>query len=79
MADKPMIRIRFDPKLANVTYIAKICGNINQGEHTMNIGCLSSDAEYVGLEKYAILHQFGHAFGLTHEHPATLTLDEQSM
>ena len=53
------IRIRFNANDGAWSYIGTECKSIPQTEQTMNLGWLD-----VGV----VLHEFGHALGLAHEH-----------
>jgi serralysin len=65
-ADKAQIRISFAHS-GSWSVIGTSCKNIAKGQPTMNFGWLKpgvSDAE----AQRVILHEFGHALGLIHEH-----------
>ena len=53
------IRISGDPRKGSWSYIGTDCKNINLAHPTMNLGWLDVET---------ILHEFGHALGLLHEH-----------
>lgn len=53
------IRIAFDEKDGAWSYIGTDCRGIPQNEPTMNFGW---------LDQAVILHEFGHALGMAHEH-----------
>ncbi len=53
------IRISMDPRLGSWSYIGRDCESIVWADPTMNLGWLDRDT---------ILHEFGHALGLLHEH-----------
>ena len=53
------IRITFDPAKGSWSYIGTDCLGIPSNEATMNFGW---------LDKAVVLHEFGHALGMIHEH-----------
>lgn len=53
------IRITFDSNDGAWSYIGTDCAVIPQNEATMNLGW---------LDESVVLHEFGHAFGMGHEH-----------
>jgi hypothetical protein len=61
------IRIAFDPGLGNWSYVGTDALVFDDSQITMNLGELSRDP---AEERYQhlILHEFGHALGLIHEH-----------
>ena len=71
------VRIRFNPKGGNMTHIGMQHKGKKKDVHTMNLACLSDTKEFEGTEESAILHQFAHMLGMTHEHPADMPLDVQ--
>ncbi|KAI0069641.1 hypothetical protein K474DRAFT_1670752 [Panus rudis PR-1116 ss-1] len=78
------LRIDFDGNVGSWSYVGKQNVNIRTGP-TMNLGWV--DTETPTMEPYeraTILHEFGHALGMLHEHqsPArggALTLDEDAV
>jgi hypothetical protein len=61
------IRIAFMPGKGSWSYLGTQCRNIDKDKPTMNYGWLddnSSDDEV----RSVVLHEFGHALGLIHEH-----------
>ena len=61
------IRIAFRPGKGSWSYIGTVCRRIHEPKETMNYGWLtdhSSDDEV----RRVVLHEFGHAIGLIHEH-----------
>ncbi len=61
------VRIAFMPGQGSWSYLGTFCKSIPAGEPTMNYGWLtpgSSDADI----RRVVLHEFGHAVGLIHEH-----------
>lgn len=61
------IRIAFDPGLGNWSYIGTDALAFQDCEITMNLGELSQDPSEERA-RHIILHEFGHALGLIHEH-----------
>lgn len=61
-----MIRISFR-KPGNWSVIGKACLNVPPGEPTMNFGGLNADSTDDRIRR-VVLHEFGHALGLIHEH-----------
>ena len=53
------IRITFNPTDGSWSYIGTDCKNIPSGQPTMNLGW---------QDEGVVLHEFGHAIGLIHEH-----------
>lgn len=78
------IRITFNPDLGSWSYVGLGCksSKIKATDPTMNLGWIDDkSANLDPNEKGTILHEFGHALGMMHEHqsPARggkLTLDE---
>ncbi|MBK8050401.1 MAG: hypothetical protein IPK16_26845 [Anaerolineales bacterium] len=61
------IRIDFNPRMGSWSYVGIDCARIPVGQPTMNLGWLkpnTADKEY----RRVVLHEFGHALGLIHEH-----------
>lgn len=58
-ANDANIRITFDPTLGAWSYLGIDCKTIPLNEPTMNLGW---------VDQGVILHEFGHALGLIHEH-----------
>lgn len=66
-AADPEIRIAFNQGNGSWSYLGTMCRQISTGQPTMNYGWLtdaSSDADVARV----VLHEFGHAIGLIHEH-----------
>ena len=74
------IRVSFQPK-GSWSYVGKAAALIDSSEPTMNYGWLTldtSDSEY----QRVVLHEFGHAIGLMHEHQnpeAGIPWDEEAV
>lgn len=61
------IRIAFVDGDGSWSYIGTVCQQIDQADHTMNFGWLTADSPDDELRR-VVLHEFGHALGLIHEH-----------
>lgn len=61
------IRIAFMPGKGSWSYIGTTCRNIDEPQPTMNYGWLSPGSDEAELRR-VVLHEFGHAIGLIHEH-----------
>lgn len=63
------IRIRFDPDDGSWAYVGRQCERIPSADATMNLAWLDKWSDSLTLnERAVILHEFGHALGLLHEH-----------
>jgi hypothetical protein len=60
---KSEIRINFDPSDGSWSYIGKYCLNVDINEPTMNFGWFDIPT---------VIHEFGHALGMIHEHQNTI-------
>lgn len=65
--DKAAIRISFIKGDGSWSYLGTQCRNIQPPEPTMNYGWIDEDSDDVTLRS-VVLHEFGHALGLIHEH-----------
>ena len=61
------IRIAFEEGDGSWSYLGTMCQQIPTPEPTMNYGWLTSDSSDDELRR-VVLHEFGHALGLIHEH-----------
>lgn len=61
------IRIAFEQGNGSWSYLGTQCREIPPNEPTMNYGWLTPDSPDDELER-VVLHEFGHALGLIHEH-----------
>lgn len=61
------IRIDFQQGNGSWSYLGTQCRGIPQNQATMNYGWLDDDADEQELRR-VVLHEFGHALGLIHEH-----------
>jgi len=68
------IRITFDPSSGSWSYVAKDVKKVAKSLPTMNFGWLDDTpvANTTANERGVILHEFGHALGLMHEHQSPL-------
>ena len=78
-----LIRISFDPSSGSWSLVGRRCEEVvNNEEATMNLSGVRSTSTSIGLEeRRVVLHEFGHALGLIHEHQSpsrstVLTLHE---
>ncbi|KAF4341769.1 hypothetical protein FBEOM_4280 [Fusarium beomiforme] len=62
------VRITFDPNDGSWSYIGRQCDSIPETEATMNLAWLDRFSPMTANERAVILHEFGHALGLLHEH-----------
>lgn len=73
------MRIAFDPNGGSWSSVGKGALQIKDGKITMNLGWIQDSAHVSANDRGTILHEWGHALGMMHEHqsPArggTLTL-----
>ena len=61
------IRIAFMPGKGSWSYLGTMCRRIDEPEPTMNYGWLTDDSPEAELRR-VVLHEFGHALGMIHEH-----------
>jgi len=61
------VRIRFQQGNGSWSYIGTYCKNIPQDKPTMNYGWLTDSSSQDDIQR-VVLHEFGHALGLIHEH-----------
>jgi serralysin len=61
------IRIRFEQGDGSWSYLGTQCQGIPQDQHTMNYGWLTPESDDDEVQR-VVLHEFGHALGLIHEH-----------
>ncbi|RBR24702.1 uncharacterized protein FIESC28_02475 [Fusarium coffeatum] len=67
-AGESNVRVTFDPNDGNWSYIGRQCNSIPATEATMNLAWLDKFSPITAKERSVILHEFGHALGLLHEH-----------
>ena len=63
------IRINFDPDGGNWSHVGKYAKQVKDHDPTMNLALSVSGRTH---KKRVILHEFGHALGLTHEHKSPI-------
>jgi serralysin len=61
------IRIAFQPGKGSWSYLGTVCKQIPQTKPTMNYGWLTPTSDESEVRR-VVLHEFGHALGLIHEH-----------
>lgn len=61
------IRIAFEQGAGSWSYLGTQCRDIPADEATMNYGWLTPDSDDEEIQR-VVLHEFGHALGLIHEH-----------
>jgi serralysin len=61
------IRIAFTPGAGSWSYMGTLCRQIAEPKPTMNYGWLTPDSPEAEVRR-VVLHEFGHAIGLIHEH-----------
>ena len=61
------VRIAFEVGNGSWSYLGTECHNIPTGEKTMNYGWLTPETDDAEVKR-VVLHEFGHALGLIHEH-----------
>jgi serralysin len=61
------VRIAFEQGNGSWSYLGTMCQQIPAGQPTMNYGWLTEDSSDDELRR-VVLHEFGHALGLIHEH-----------
>lgn len=61
------IRIKFEQGAGSWSYLGTVCRQIAPPEATMNYGWLTPDSTDAEVQR-VVLHEFGHALGLIHEH-----------
>jgi serralysin len=61
------IRVAFDPDDGSWSHVGTVARSIAAGEPTMNLGWATEDLDETPFAS-VVLHEFGHAIGLLHEH-----------
>ncbi len=61
------IRIAFTPGKGSWSYLGTVCRKIPEPQATMNYGWLKDSSSEKEVRR-VVLHEFGHAIGLIHEH-----------
>ncbi|KAJ7851510.1 hypothetical protein B0H14DRAFT_2355253, partial [Mycena olivaceomarginata] len=77
------LRISFDPHLGSWSYVGAVNQTIPSSQVTMNLGMVDTTT-VSDDDRGSILHEFGHALGLLHEHQSlarngNITLDEDAV
>jgi len=73
----PKIRIAFDSQGGSWSFVGKDNIDIDVSKPTMNLGWLDGSSDTItDNERGVILHEFGHAIGLLHEHQSPLRSDK---
>lgn len=63
------IRISFDSYNGSWSYVGKEIEEISNKKPTMNLGWIDRESSTISAsDRGTILHEFGHALGLMHEH-----------
>ncbi|KAI0061358.1 hypothetical protein BV25DRAFT_780912 [Artomyces pyxidatus] len=64
-----LIRIKFDGSDGSWSFVGRDCENAKKDEPTMNLGWIGAEDDSIPPNEHGvILHEFGHALGLLHEH-----------
>lgn len=61
------VRIAFEQGKGSWSYLGTYCHQIPDDQPTMNYGWLTADSDDEEIQR-VVLHEFGHALGLIHEH-----------
>jgi len=73
----PQIRIAFDANGGSWSFVGKENNSIASDKPTMNLGWLDGSSDTITADEHGvILHEFGHAIGLLHEHQSPLRGDK---
>jgi hypothetical protein len=62
------IRVAFDPALGNWSYVGTDSIRISSNQPSMNLGDLAAASLEAPSSRGVVLHEFGHALALQHEH-----------
>ncbi|PPQ84926.1 hypothetical protein CVT24_000181, partial [Panaeolus cyanescens] len=84
ITDKPALRIGFDSTVGSWSYVGNEAVDIPETEPTMNLASIGTLPSTTADESVVILHEFGHALGLVHEHQSPthgnkFALDEEAV
>jgi hypothetical protein len=61
------VRVAFTPGLGSWSYLGTQCRSIAKEKPTMNFGWIDAGSSEIDVRS-VVLHEFGHALGLIHEH-----------
>ncbi|THH31771.1 hypothetical protein EUX98_g2429 [Antrodiella citrinella] len=74
----PLLRVSFDSTSGNWSTLGSLATGVDSTTPTMNLGWVYDSVNEQPYERGVILHEFGHALGLIHEHPESVPLDPRA-